>query len=207
MRRCTTWARPARERPSPLRRGADRRRRGAREGARPHGSCSRSRRRPRVRGSGPCARRARRSLRSARRSRRCGDLVDRTDHRARELQPGARPLQRGLLGRQPPAGLRAVHLHVHLREVEIDPETGKVKVLRYVVAQDVGKAINPRAVVGQIEGGVVQGSGYTLYEDPARRGGSLPRGPARELPPPDARSAADRSHPRRGPPVAGTVRR
>jgi CO/xanthine dehydrogenase Mo-binding subunit len=55
--------------------------------------------------------------------------------------------------------------HVHLCEVEVDPETGKVKVLRYVVAQDVGKAINPQAVIGQIEGGVVQGLGYTLYED------------------------------------------
>ena len=55
--------------------------------------------------------------------------------------------------------------HVHLCEVEVDPETGKVKVVRYVVAQDVGKAINPRAVIGQIEGGVVQGLGYTLYED------------------------------------------
>jgi CO/xanthine dehydrogenase Mo-binding subunit len=55
--------------------------------------------------------------------------------------------------------------HVHLCEVEVDPETGKVEVLRYVVAQDVGKAINPRAVIGQIEGGVVQGLGYALYED------------------------------------------
>jgi CO/xanthine dehydrogenase Mo-binding subunit len=54
--------------------------------------------------------------------------------------------------------------HVHLAEVEVDPATGKVRVLRYVVAQDVGKAINPLAIEGQVEGGVVQGIGYALYE-------------------------------------------
>ena len=54
--------------------------------------------------------------------------------------------------------------HVHLCEVEVDPDTGKVTVLRYVVAQDVGRALNPAAVVEQIRGGVVQGLGYALYE-------------------------------------------
>jgi CO/xanthine dehydrogenase Mo-binding subunit len=54
--------------------------------------------------------------------------------------------------------------HVHLCEVEVDPETGKVTILRYVVAQDVGRAINPQAVVGQIQGAVMQGVGYALYE-------------------------------------------
>jgi CO/xanthine dehydrogenase Mo-binding subunit len=53
---------------------------------------------------------------------------------------------------------------VHLCEVEVDPETGKVTILRYVVAQDVGRAINPQAVVGQIQGAVMQGVGYALYE-------------------------------------------
>jgi CO/xanthine dehydrogenase Mo-binding subunit len=55
--------------------------------------------------------------------------------------------------------------HVHLAEVEVDPDTGKVTVLRYVVAQDVGKAINPLAIEGQINGGVLQGIGFALYED------------------------------------------
>jgi CO/xanthine dehydrogenase Mo-binding subunit len=54
--------------------------------------------------------------------------------------------------------------HVHLAEVEVDPVTGGVTILRYVVAQEVGKAINPAGVIGQIQGGVTQGLGYALYE-------------------------------------------
>jgi len=54
--------------------------------------------------------------------------------------------------------------HVHVAEVEIDPTTGIVRVLRYLVAQEVGKAINPQAVRGQIQGGVAQGLGYALWE-------------------------------------------
>ena len=54
--------------------------------------------------------------------------------------------------------------HVHLAEVEVDPVTGVVTVIRYVVAQEVGKAINPGGVFGQIQGGVTQGLGYALYE-------------------------------------------
>ncbi len=54
--------------------------------------------------------------------------------------------------------------HAHAAEVEVDPETGEVRVLRYVVAQDVGFAINPRLIEGQIEGGVAQGLGQALFE-------------------------------------------
>ena len=54
--------------------------------------------------------------------------------------------------------------HVHLAEVEVDPVTGKVTVARYVIAQEVGRAINPDAVMGQVVGGVAQGLGYTLWE-------------------------------------------
>jgi CO/xanthine dehydrogenase Mo-binding subunit len=50
-------------------------------------------------------------------------------------------------------------------EVEVDTETGHVRVLRIVAADDLGKAINPELVVGQIEGGVVQAQGYALLED------------------------------------------
>jgi CO/xanthine dehydrogenase Mo-binding subunit len=50
-------------------------------------------------------------------------------------------------------------------EVEVDTETGHVRVLRVVAADDLGKAINPDLVVGQIEGGVVQAQGYALMED------------------------------------------
>ena len=54
--------------------------------------------------------------------------------------------------------------HVHIAEVEVDPVTGNVTVLRYLVAQEVGKAINPSGVMGQIQGGVIQGLGYALWE-------------------------------------------
>jgi CO/xanthine dehydrogenase Mo-binding subunit len=50
-------------------------------------------------------------------------------------------------------------------EVEVDQQTGVVKVLRVISAHDVGKAINPRAVEGQIEGGVVMGIGFALQEE------------------------------------------
>ncbi len=50
-------------------------------------------------------------------------------------------------------------------EIEIDEETGRIVPLRVWSAHDVGRAINPSAVEGQIEGGVVQGIGYALYEE------------------------------------------
>ena len=50
-------------------------------------------------------------------------------------------------------------------EVEVDTETGQVKVLKIVIAHDIGKAINPMNVEGQLEGGAVQGLGYALMED------------------------------------------
>jgi CO/xanthine dehydrogenase Mo-binding subunit len=54
--------------------------------------------------------------------------------------------------------------HVHFAEVEVDPVTGNVTVLRYIVAQEVGKIINPASLAGQIQGGVAQGIGFALYE-------------------------------------------
>jgi CO/xanthine dehydrogenase Mo-binding subunit len=54
---------------------------------------------------------------------------------------------------------------VHDCEVAVDPDTGHVEVLSYRVVQDVGRALNPRAVLGQIQGGVVQGLGYALHEE------------------------------------------
>ena len=52
-----------------------------------------------------------------------------------------------------------------IAEVEIDPETGQVKVRRIVTAHDVGTIINPVGHQGQIEGGVIQGLGYALMEE------------------------------------------
>lgn len=50
-------------------------------------------------------------------------------------------------------------------EVEVDTVTGKVKVIRVAAAHDVGKVVNPAGVIGQINGGVAQGIGWTLYEN------------------------------------------
>jgi CO/xanthine dehydrogenase Mo-binding subunit len=58
-------------------------------------------------------------------------------------------------------------------EVEVDMETGRVRVLGITAAHDVGKAINPQGVRGQIEGGVVQGVGYALMEDFTLAGGQI----------------------------------
>jgi carbon-monoxide dehydrogenase large subunit len=52
----------------------------------------------------------------------------------------------------------------HMAEIEIDPETGVARVVRYVVCDDVGKAVNPMIVRGQVHGGVVQGLGQALLE-------------------------------------------
>lgn len=52
----------------------------------------------------------------------------------------------------------------HLAHVRVDPETGEVTVLNYVAAQDVGHALNPAAVIEQIQGGAVQGLGFALFE-------------------------------------------
>ena len=50
-------------------------------------------------------------------------------------------------------------------DIEVDPETGKVTILNFVAAQDVGRAIHPSYVEGQIQGGVVQGIGWALNEE------------------------------------------
>ena len=52
----------------------------------------------------------------------------------------------------------------HIVDVEVDPDTGKVDILRYTAIQDAGKAIHPSFVEGQIQGGVVQGIGWALNE-------------------------------------------
>jgi CO/xanthine dehydrogenase Mo-binding subunit len=58
-------------------------------------------------------------------------------------------------------------------EVSVDPDTGEVRVERFICADDVGTAINPQQVVGQIEGAVIQALGYTLLEDWKTREGHV----------------------------------
>lgn len=55
--------------------------------------------------------------------------------------------------------------HCHATEVEVDPGTGVTRVLRYAAAHDIGRAINPTLIEGQIEGGVMQGIGMALMEE------------------------------------------
>ncbi len=71
----------------------------------------------------------------------------------------------------PVTGVGNVNVHewggtfgAHIVDVHVDPETGKVTLLRYTAVQDVGRAIHPAAVEGQIQGGAVQGIGWALYE-------------------------------------------
>jgi carbon-monoxide dehydrogenase large subunit len=52
----------------------------------------------------------------------------------------------------------------HIAEVEVDPETGVVSIIRYIVMDDVGKAVNPMIVRGQVHGGVAQGVGQAMLE-------------------------------------------
>ena len=61
----------------------------------------------------------------------------------------------------PPAPQSAAHLS----HVRLDPETGAITVLRHVVAQDVGRALNPALVEGQMHGGAAQGLGWALLEE------------------------------------------
>jgi CO/xanthine dehydrogenase Mo-binding subunit len=53
----------------------------------------------------------------------------------------------------------------HICDVEVDPETGHVTITRYTAVQDVGRAIHPAYVEGQIQGGAVQGIGWALNEE------------------------------------------
>ncbi len=53
---------------------------------------------------------------------------------------------------------------LHAAVVEVDPESGRVRVLKYLSYDDVGKAVNPMLVEGQLHGGVMQGIGQVLYE-------------------------------------------
>ena len=52
----------------------------------------------------------------------------------------------------------------HVCEVEVDPDTGKVKLIQFTVVDDFGEVVNPTLLEGQVHGGVAQGVGQALYE-------------------------------------------
>ena len=95
------------------------------------------------------------------------------------------------------------------RHVRVDPETGDVTLLAHVVAQDVGKALNPALVEGQMHGGTAQGIGWALLEELAYdEEGQLRGGTFAEYALPEHRpAAADRDADRRGPRAGRPVRR
>ena len=69
----------------------------------------------------------------------------------------------------------AYNYGAHGIEVEVDTETGRVKVLRVVAAHDVGTAININGVIGQIAGGIAQGLGYGLLENVIHDNNGMPK--------------------------------
>ena len=60
---------------------------------------------------------------------------------------------------------RAFPYGVHIAQVEVDRETGLVKILKYLVSEDIGRAVNPMLVEGQMVGGLAQGLGGALLEE------------------------------------------
>jgi CO/xanthine dehydrogenase Mo-binding subunit len=63
--------------------------------------------------------------------------------------------------------------HAHAVDLSVDPDTGEISIHKYVVAQDVGFALNPTYIEGQIEGGVAQGLGQALSEEIVYEGGRV----------------------------------
>jgi xanthine dehydrogenase molybdenum-binding subunit len=61
-------------------------------------------------------------------------------------------------------GARSLVFTVHAADIEVDPETGEVKVLSWATVQDVGFALNPKLIEGQVQGAVAQGIGWGLWE-------------------------------------------
>jgi CO/xanthine dehydrogenase Mo-binding subunit len=80
---------------------------------------------------------------------------------AQMLETGGPIAGRGASGTENQSGA----FGTHCVDVEVDPETGKVEILRYTIAQDAGTAIHPSYVEGQMQGGVVQGIGWALNEE------------------------------------------
>ena len=92
--------------------------------------------------------------------------IDRTvTHRHRDTEPRDPNTQN--------QGHVAFLFAAHRAVVDVDVETGLVKVVQVATAQDVGKAINPVAVVGQIEGGIAQGLGLAVMEEVQLRDGHV----------------------------------
>jgi carbon-monoxide dehydrogenase large subunit len=89
--------------------------------------------------------------------------VARAAYQPRQLPAGMEPGFSETAAFRPPAVTFPNGTHVC--EVEIDPDTGAARVVRYTVVDDVGRMVNPMLVKGQIHGGIAQGLGQGLFED------------------------------------------
>ena len=81
------------------------------------------------------------------------------------LPMGEQPLLEATAAYEPTDSAGVFSYGTHAAVVAVDPETGKVDILDYAVAEDCGTLINPMIVDGQIQGGVAQGIGTALYEE------------------------------------------
>ena len=86
-------------------------------------------------------------------------------HRPEKLPEGMSLLLEATSSYDAPPGTGTYTNAVHAAVVEVDPETGGVKILRYLVVEDCGTLVNPLIVEGQIHGGVAQGIGGALLEE------------------------------------------
>jgi carbon-monoxide dehydrogenase large subunit len=93
------------------------------------------------------------------------DLARWAYHRPEKLPPGMEPSLEAVAAYDAPPGLGTFANAVQLALVEVDPELGKIDVLRYVVVEDCGRMINPLIVKGQVHGGVAQGIGGAILEE------------------------------------------
>ena len=111
-----------------------------------------------------------------------GALVERCARELRESSPG---LRRATARYEPPPGVRwddasfsgdaytGYSWAVQVAEVQLDTDTGEVKVERITAALDAGRIINPELARGQVEGGIMQGAGYALSEETIYRNGRI----------------------------------
>ncbi|MPZ58347.1 MAG: molybdopterin-dependent oxidoreductase [Rhizobiales bacterium] len=88
---------------------------------------------------------------------------------ARKLNPGSTLLDRPVAGLAAEGWFRTEHMNypygVHIAVVRVDRDTGGVAIERYLAAYDVGRAVNPMLIEGQLAGGLAQGIGGALYEE------------------------------------------
>ena len=90
--------------------------------------------------------------------------VSLADLARRSIQRDGPAMGIGSAGEWPGEEAIAPNATAHVADVEVDPETGKVQILAYTAFQDVGLAINPAQVEGQMQGGATQGMGWALSE-------------------------------------------